>query len=248
MRFAGIDIGSRSMELVVVENREIVEIREASTGYDPMEGARALLDGVRFDHIMATGYGRDLFEVEFDAPTVTEIKAHARGAVALYPETSLILDIGGQDTKVIALKENGAVKKFEMNDRCAAGTGRFLEMMGRALGYEIQDFGTEALKGEREISINSMCAVFAESEVTSLIAKGISRQDIALGIHGSVVKRALSMINRVSPAGTLLFAGGVARNRCMQHLLRQHLRIPIHIPEQPHFAGAYGAALLAGEG
>lgn len=247
MRFAGIDIGSRSIELVVVEDREIIEIRETSTGHDPMVAVRELLDGVLYDHIIATGYGRDLFEIDFDSATITEIKAYARGATALYPETSMILDIGGQDTKVIVLTGKGAVKKFEMNDRCAAGTGKFLEMMGRALGYELHDFGPEALKGENEISINSMCAVFAESEVTSLIAKGISRRDIALGLHLSVVKRALSMINRMSPSGPLLFAGGVARNPCIQHLLQQHLHIPIHIPEQPHYAGAYGAALLASE-
>lgn len=247
MRSAGIDIGSRSIELVVVENREIVEIRETLTGCEPMAGISKLLEGVHYNRIVATGYGRDLFEIEFDSSTVTEIKAHARGAVALHPETRMILDIGGQDTKVIALTETGRVKKFEMNDRCAAGTGKFLEMMARALGYKLQDFGTEALKGENEISINSMCAVFAESEVTSLIAKGIGRRDIALGLHLSVVKRALTMINRMSPSGTLLFAGGVARNPCIQHLLQKHLHIPIHIPDRPHYAGAYGAALLAGE-
>lgn len=247
MKFAGIDIGSRSIELVVVEEGEIVETHETATGYDPMVGVRELLDGVRYDHIMATGYGRDLFELEFDSSTVTEIKAYARGAVALFPETRVILDIGGQDTKVIALTETGRVKKFEMNDRCAAGTGKFLEMMGRALGYELHEFGTEALKGTNEITINSMCAVFAESEVTSLIAKGINRQDIALGLHQSVVKRARSMINRIAPSGTLLFAGGVARNQCMQHLLRQQVPLPVHIPAKPHLAGAYGAALLASE-
>lgn len=247
MRVAGIDIGSRSIELVVVEAGEIIETRETLTGYDPMVGVRELLDGIQYDHIMATGYGRDLFEIEFEASTVTEIKAHARGAVVLYPETRMILDIGGQDTKVISLTEKGRVKKFEMNDRCAAGTGKFLEMMARALGYELEEFGAAALSGENEITINSMCAVFAESEVTSLIAKGIDRRDIALGLHLSVVKRALSMINRMAPSGTVLFAGGVARNPCMQELLRQQLKIPIHIPDQPHFSGAYGAALLASE-
>lgn len=247
MRFAGIDIGSRSVELVVVEEGEVVERHETLTGYDPMVGVNELLDGVRYDHIVATGYGRDLFEIEFDSATVTEIKAYARGASALHPGTSIILDIGGQDTKVIALTEKGSVKKFEMNDRCAAGTGKFLEIMARALGYELQNFGAEALKGKNEVTINSMCAVFAESEVTSLIAKGINRQDIALGIHLSVVKRALTMIHRMAPSGPMLFAGGVARNECIQHLLEEHLHHPVYTPEQPHFTGAYGAALLASE-
>lgn len=247
MKYAGIDIGSRSVELVIIEDGVIVSKQETKTGYDPMIGIKEVLEGVQYDQIMATGYGRDLFEVAYDAPTVTEIKAYARGAVALYPDTRTILDIGGQDTKVIALTERGRVKKFEMNDRCAAGTGKFLEMMGRALGYKLSEFGTEALKGEKEITINSMCAVFAESEVTSLIAKGEDRQNIALGLHLSVVKRALSMINRVSPSGALLFAGGVAQNNCMKHLLQKHLNMPIHIPETPQFTGAYGAALLASE-
>ncbi|MDF7825082.1 acyl-CoA dehydratase activase [Pontiellaceae bacterium B12227] len=248
MRFAGIDIGSRSIELVVIEDGEPVEVRETPTGHDPMVGARELLDGVSFERIMATGYGRDLFEIEFDAAdTVTEIKAYARGAVALHPATNVILDIGGQDTKVIALTDKGRVKKFEMNDRCAAGTGKFLEMMGRALGYELQEFGEQALRGSNEIVINSMCAVFAESEVTSLIAKGIDRRDIALGLHLSVVKRALSMINRIAASGALLFAGGVAHNRCVRHLLGEHLQVPVHVPDQPQHVGAYGAALLAGE-
>ncbi len=248
MRCAGIDIGSRSIELVVVENGEIVESRETETGFDPMAGARGLLNGVRCDRVMATGYGRDLFEIEFGSSTVTEIKAHARGAAAQHPQTSVILDIGGQDTKVIALNQKGAVKKFEMNDRCAAGTGKFLEIMARALGYELHDFGGQALKGENEIAISSMCAVFAESEVTSLIAKGIDRRDIARGLHLSVLKRALTMISRVAPPeGVLLFSGGVARNPCMQHLLQEHLKMPVHIPDNPHFTGAYGAALLAEE-
>ncbi|MBU4352822.1 MAG: 3-hydroxyacyl-ACP dehydratase, partial [Nanoarchaeota archaeon] len=179
MRFAGIDIGSRTIELVVLKDREIIEIKQADSGFDPIARAKELLEGVEHDHIIATGYGRHLFELLFDAPTVTEIKAYAVGARALFPEVRTILDIGGQDSKAISVNDYGKVIKFEMNDRCAAGTGKFLEIMAQALGYSLDQFGDESLKAEKEIQISSMCTVFAESEVTSLVAKGEARQDIA---------------------------------------------------------------------
>ena len=197
MRFAGIDIGSRTIELVVVD--EVGQVKasfQADTGFDPVTEGKKMVKGVSFDRIMATGYGRNLFEIAFDAPTVTEIKAHAKGARALFPDTRTVLDIGGQDSKAISLFENGKVKKFEMNDRCAAGTGKFLEIMAKTLGYDIEDFGREALLAENDLNISSMCTVFAESEVTSLIAKGNDRREIARGLHASVIRRAAGMINR----------------------------------------------------
>ena len=173
MRFAGIDIGSRTIELVVVDEAgQIKASFQADTGFDPMTEAKKMVNGASFDRIMATGYGRNLFEIAFDAPTVTEIKAHATGARAFFPDTRAVLDIGGQDSKAISLFDNGKVKKFEMNDRCAAGTGKFLEIMAKTLGYDIEEFGREALLAENDLNISSMCTVFAESEVTSLIAKG----------------------------------------------------------------------------
>lgn len=172
MRYAGIDIGSRSIELVLLEDEKIIESKQADSGFDPLTRAKELLEGVEHDRIMATGYGRHLFELSFDAPTVTEIKAYAVGANALSPDVRTILDIGGQDSKAIALNENGKVIKFEMNDRCAAGTGKFLEIMAHALGFGMDEFGVEALNATKEIQISSMCTVFAESEVTSLVAKG----------------------------------------------------------------------------
>ncbi len=248
MRFAGIDIGSRTIELVVVgEAGEIVSSVQADTGFDPMAEAKRLTEEVTFDRIMATGYGRNLFEISFDAPTVTEIKAHARGARAIFPEAQTVLDIGGQDSKAIALIENGKVKKFEMNDRCAAGTGKFLEIMARTLGFAIEAFGQEALKANRELSISSMCTVFAESEVTSLIAKGNDRLEIALGLHASVIRRAASMISRVASGGDIVFTGGVAKNPCMRRLLEERLGRRVLVPEDPQSVGAFGAALLAGE-
>lgn len=248
MRFAGIDIGSRSIELVVVDDAgEIVLSRQTDTGFDPMTGAKTLIDGVACDRIMATGYGRNLFEINFDAPTVTEIKAHARGARALFPDAMTVLDIGGQDSKAIALFDNGRVRKFEMNDRCAAGTGKFLEIMAKALGYDLGNFGAEALLAETDITISSMCTVFAESEVTSLIAKGENRREIARGVHLSVVRRAAGMINRVSSEGDIVFTGGVANNMGIGSLLSETLGRDVISPRDPQMVGALGAALLSRE-
>lgn len=245
MRCVGIDIGSRTIEVVVLEESTVLETRQADTGFDPLAQAGELLDGLKYDRILATGYGRNLLEVAFDSPTVTEIKAYGAGARILFPHVQTILDIGGQDSKVIAINGDGRVKKFEMNDRCAAGTGKFLEVMARTLGYSVEAFGREALKGSRALQINSMCTVFAESEVTSLVAKGKDRRDIALALHRSVVRRAVSMLNRVTMEGELVFAGGVARNPCMVQLLEEALEKRVVVPENPQMVGALGAALLA---
>jgi predicted CoA-substrate-specific enzyme activase len=248
MHFAGIDIGSRTIKLVVLnEVGEIVQRVQTDTGFDPLLESKKLIDGVSYDHIMATGYGRNLFEISFDAPTVTEIKAHARGAHAVFPGAPAVLDIGGQDTKAIALFENGRVRKFEMNDRCAAGTGKFLEIMAKTLGFEMEAFGPEARMAQNDLTISSMCTVFAESEVTTLVAKGKSRREIARGLHASVVSRAAGMIKRVSPAGDIVFTGGVARNSCMRELLAEKLDRKVLTPDEPQLVGALGAALLAGE-
>jgi len=248
IRFAGIDIGSRTIELVVVDEAgKIVQSLQTNTSFDPMQETRKLLNDARYDRIMATGYGRNLFEIAFNVSTVTEIKAHACGARAFFPDALAVLDIGGQDSKAIALSSNGKVTKFEMNDRCAAGTGKFMEIMAKTLGYTIEDFGQEALLADHDLTISSMCTVFAESEVTSLIAKGQDRRQIALGLHSSVIRRVAGMINRVSTAGALVFTGGVAKNPCMQNLLAEKLARNILIPDEPQCVGALGAALLARE-
>ncbi|MGC8604138.1 MAG: acyl-CoA dehydratase activase [Desulfomonilaceae bacterium] len=248
MRFAGIDIGSRTIELVVVnEDRQILESLLADTGFDPLEQAKKLTDRVDFDRMVATGYGRNLIEIYFDAQTVTEIKAHATGARALFPDARTVLDIGGQDSKAIALSDNGKVVKFEMNDRCAAGTGKFLEIMAKTLGFDIEDFGKEALLASREFGISSICTVFAETEIVSLIAKGKNRREIAKGLHSSVVRRVVSMINRVSSHGDIVFTGGVAKNPCMCKLLKEYSGRNVLLSEDPQFVGALGAAILGSE-
>ena len=246
MKLAGIDIGSRSIELVVVDDQgQILDVRQTDTGFDPISQAKGIMTDAKFDRIMATGYGRGLFETAFDdAGTVTEIKAHARGVVHYFPETRTILDIGGQDSKAIALTDTGRVKKFEMNDRCAAGTGKFLEIMAKNLGFDLGDFGPQALAAGASHAINSMCTVFAESEVTSLIARGADRQAIARGLHDSVVKRAAGMVNRVSQGGPIVFSGGVAKNPCIRELVATRLSREVRVPEDPQMIGALGAALI----
>jgi predicted CoA-substrate-specific enzyme activase len=248
MHFAGIDIGSRTIELVMVDaSGKVVHSSQTDTGFDPLAEAQKLIENVDYHRILATGYGRNLFEISFEAPTLTEIKAHARGAFHLFPGARAVLDIGGQDSKAIALNAGGRVTKFEMNDRCAAGTGKFLEIMARTLGFELDVFGREALEVDKELAISSMCAVFAESEVTSLIAKGRDRREIARGLHASVIRRASGMINRVSSEGDIVFTGGVAKNPCMCRLLEDKLGRRILVPDDPQSTGALGAALLARE-
>ena len=248
MRTAGIDIGSRTIKLVIVEDGEIITSSIADTTHDPLEQCERLMAQTSFDRILATGYGRHFFETHFDVPTVTEIKAFARGAKEIFPGCRTILDIGGQDTKAIALDEKGRVFKFEMNDRCAAGTGMFLEVIAKTLGYELEEFGTEALKGEGNIQINSMCTVFAQSEVTSLLAKRQKRENIAYGIHAAILNRTLSLLKRVSTTPDIVFAGGVARNPCLKYLLDEALVLEIKVPKDPQIVGAYGAAMIAGNG
>ncbi len=244
---AGIDIGSRSIEIAVLEDGTIRETRKTDTGFDPIGQARKLLDDLEFDVILATGYGRTLFEIEQDAPTITEIKAHARGARYFFPDARTVLDIGGQDSKAICLAQSGQVSRFEMNDRCAAGTGKFLEIMATALGFSVETFGQEAMTATKDLNINSMCTVFAESEVTSLMARGENPREIARGLHMAVVKRAVSMLRRVSADGPVVFTGGVANNRFIAHFLGETIRRKIWIPESPEMNGAVGAALLAQE-
>ena len=245
MRTVGIDIGSRTIKLAVWDDGKIIETRQDDTGFDPLTRARRLLQGVAWDRIMATGYGRNLLEVALDAPTVTEIKAHATGARYHFPQARTVLDIGGQDSKAIALNAQGKVVKFEMNDRCAAGTGKFLEIMSKSLGFELDEFGDQAARAGKDLTINSMCTVFAESEVTSLVARGEDRNEIALGLHKSIVRRAVGMLKRVHEGGPVVFSGGVARNPCIRDLVQQSLRQDLLVTGDPQTTGAVGAALIA---
>lgn len=242
----GLDIGSRSIELVVLDNGELVHRAMLPTTFDPLKQCRRILQGVSTPGIIATGYGRRLFSENSAGQhiqTITEIQAYALGAANMFPQARTVLDIGGQDTKAISLGPGGKVFSFEMNDRCAAGTGKFLEYMATALQIPLDEFGHFALKGDRKVPIGSMCTVFAETEATSLMARGERPENIALGLHAAIVQRTLKMLGRVGLESPLVFAGGVAHNPCMTKLIQEHNDIQVLIPEDPDYTGALGAAL-----
>jgi predicted CoA-substrate-specific enzyme activase len=217
------------------------------TRTDPVGNARLLLEGSSYDRLVATGYGRNLaVQRQLATEVISEIKAYGLGAYHLYPDVGTVLDIGGQDSKVIHVGPGGRVLRFEMNDRCAAGTGRFLENMASTLGMKVDEFGPHALEaGGRAVHISSMCTVFAESEVVSLIARGEDSRRVALGLHQAIVNRVGGMIRRVGAKERFVFAGGVAQNPCLQQLFAASLEVSLTVPDEPQIVGALGAALYA---
>ena len=243
---AGIDIGSRSIELVVLSSGGPFHQVKTPTTFDPLGQCQKLMEGINGSRIIATGYGRKLFAQFFrqvNVSTITEIQAYALGTRFLYPEARTVLDIGGQDTKVISLSESGKVLKFEMNDLCAAGTGKFLEFMATALQIPLESFGEFALRSDRRIQISSMCTVFAESEATSLMARGERPENIAMGLHMAIVQRTTAMLGRLGVSAPVVFAGGVAHNPCVVRLLEEQLGRSVTVPDNPDMVGALGAAL-----
>ncbi len=247
MKTLGIDIGSRTVKAVLLEDKKVISSFTTLNTFDFANILKRILDELEYDKVLATGYGRYLAKRDFDIDVVTEIKAFAVGVHHLEPRARTILDIGGQDTKVISLNERGDVIKFEMNDKCAAGTGRFLEIMAQAMGYKIDELGVEALKAQKkDLQISSMCTVFAESEVISLMARGEKKENIAHAVHKAIVIRVISMLKRVGIREYLVFSGGVAKNPCIRSLFEKELEISVHIPYDPQLIGAYGAAVLAG--
>ena len=245
---AGLDIGSRTIALVEWNGQEVVGARVVNTGTDPMANARAILAVGGYGRLVGTGYGRNLaLERELADEVISEIKAYALGAHHLFPDVATVLDIGGQDSKAIRVGPDGRVLRFEMNDRCAAGTGRFLENMAHALSLEVAELGPHALAapGGLPVRISSMCTVFAESEVVSLIARGEDSRRVALGLHQAIVDRVAGMVRRVGIEERFVFAGGVARNRCLQRLFAEALGVSLSVPADPQIVGALGAALHA---
>jgi predicted CoA-substrate-specific enzyme activase len=247
MRTAGIDLGSRAVKLVLVEDGRVVHRAVEDTGSDPLAVCRRLLAGLGFDAITGTGYGRHLFKEHWPAAeVVSEIRAVAIGATALVPGCRTVLDIGGQDSKAIALDAAGRVQKFVMNDRCAAGTGRFLEMMATALAYTRDEFVAAAGRAGKGQKLSSMCSVFAESEVVSLIARGASKEEMALGVHQSIASRTAALAGGVPVEAPVAFTGGCAHNACLQALIAEAVKHPLRVPESPQTVAALGCALLAG--
>ena len=242
-RVLGLDIGSRSVDAVWLVDGRIADAAVADSGFNPASVAAAFVERGAHDAIVATGYGRHVARDSFDASVVTEIKAYAIGASALYPGAHAVLDIGGQDTKAISLTAAGKVADFEMNDKCAAGTGKFLEVMAKALGFTLEEMGFASMAADSGVQISSMCTVFAESEVTGLVHRGEDRGRIARGLHQSISRRTLGALRRVGAQGPLVFAGGVARNPAMVALITQGFTGDVLVPQGPQLVGAYGAAL-----
>jgi len=253
MYYMGIDIGSLSTETVILDGTgSIVSYDISATGADSrvsgeQSSARAMERGrmtaEKIGFVVATGYGR--MSIPIVNKTVTEITCHARGARYLFPKTRTILDIGGQDSKVIRLSEDGKVVDFVMNDKCAAGTGRFLEVMARTLEVELRDMGPLSLKSSELIPISSMCTVFAESEVVSLIAQSKPKEDILNSIHNSICTRIIAMVDRIGPEAQLTMTGGVAKNSGVVEQIRSQLGMDPNVPDEPQIVGALGAALIA---
>ncbi len=244
MRSAGIDIGSRAIKLVVCEDGRVAHTEIADTGSDPLAVCRRFLASVEYDRITGTGYGRHLFQEHWPgARVISEIKAVAVGAIALVPHCRTIVDIGGQDSKVISLDEAGRVRKFVMNDRCAAGTGQFLEMMATALAFTREEFAAAARRASQAQRLSSMCSVFAQSEVVSLIARGASKDEMALGIHRSIASRTAALAGGVPVEPAVVFTGGCARNECLVSLLSEAIGQPLRVPGSPQTVAALGCAL-----
>ncbi len=257
--YAGVDIGSMTTATTIIdESAKIVSMEIVPTGANAITAGELSLDMAKkragisdadLAATLATGYGR----VAFPKATAskTEITCQAFGCARLFPNAKEVVDIGGQDAKVIRIGENGKILDFAMNDKCAAGTGRFLEIMAAAIGVKIGELGAVALASEKESPISSTCAVFAESEVVGLLGRGEPFDAVAKGVHRSVCQRFAAMIKRVGVYPPIVLTGGGARNAAIAAILAEELKLPpsdVLIPEIPQHTCSLGAALLALKG
>jgi predicted CoA-substrate-specific enzyme activase len=247
----GIDIGSITAKAAILDHGQLKGTVVQGTGYDAKAAAETGLQNVldlsgyekqQVDFVISTGYGRK--SVSFADKSVTEISCHAAGAHFANPHVKSVIDIGGQDSKVMTVSPQGKVLDFAMNDKCAAGTGRFLEVMARALEVDLEKMGEISLKSDLPATISSLCTVFAESEVISLIAKGEKRENIVAGIHDAIAARVVSMAKRVKIEAPVMMTGGVAKNDGLVRALELRLDQEIRIAETAQTMGAIGAALL----
>lgn len=250
MNAVGIDCGSAACKGVLMQDGVIAGRLVLPTGWSPRETSRQLFERLLGEHGLArsdaavavTGYGR--VGIDFADRTITEITCHASGADYLLPGVRTVIDIGGQDSKVIAV-DRGKVTSFQMNDKCAAGTGRFLEMTANRLGVTFPELEV-LLAADQSCTVNSMCAVFADSEIVSLLASGKSREEIAGGIIASVAARAAALTARVPVAPAVLLTGGLSGMEKLRNALSERLDLPVEASPDSPLAGAIGAALIAG--
>ncbi|MBR4746267.1 MAG: 2-hydroxyglutaryl-CoA dehydratase [Desulfovibrio sp.] len=249
--YAGIDAGSAAVKAVLVRegSREVAARAMLPTGWNPREsGEKALamvLEQAGADsasRIVATGYGRVAFP--FADRNVTEISCHAKGAVELFPACGTVIDIGGQDSKVISVKPGGTVADFVMNDKCAAGTGRFLQAVAGMLGMDVGALCALA-EGEEPCAITSMCAVFAETEIVGLLARGTAPGAVAAGVLRAIARRIHALAARIPLRGECVFTGGLAASPACGRMLSQELGVEVKTPDYPQYTGALGAALVA---
>ena len=256
MYYLGIDIGSLSCDAVLIDReRNMVATSVVPTGARNREAiamatefvlSRAGISRDKVKAVVSTGYGRD--RVEEKLASVTEITCHAKGIQSLHSGARVLIDIGGQDSKCILMSDKAIVVNFAMNDKCAAGTGRFLEAMARALQVDINDMGDLDAGSSGAVTISSMCTVFAESEVVSLIAEGAGVNEIVKGLNRSIASRTVSLIKRVIPDFSgmqFAMSGGVAKNKGVVRAIEEALEYNVFVPEIPDTVGALGAALFA---
>jgi predicted CoA-substrate-specific enzyme activase len=249
----GVDFGSTTAKTVILDMAgKTVGACISSMGAVSDDGVKASVAGALLQAGIAqsdvgftvtTGYGRRMLEIS--QKSYTEITCHARGAVALVPAARLVIDIGGQDSKVIAVDAAGLVETFAMNDRCAAGTGKFLEVLARAVEVELVDMGPLALQSTQTLKISSMCATFAETEVISLLAEGRTKADTLAAVHAAIADRTAGLVGRVGKRLPIVMTGGVAKNVAAVHHIEAALGQKLILPPDPQIAGALGAALFA---
>lgn len=250
---AGVDVGSTQTKAIIIdESASIVGRALIDTGANVVVAAEtayvaamndAGIEERQVGYIVGTGYGR--YRVTFGHTQVTEISCHGRGAVHMFPKTRTVVDMGGQDTKAIRVSPTGEIVDFCMNDKCAAGTGRFLGAVAAALEIPLPELGPLALKSDRPVKISTTCTVFAESEVLSWLGRGKRVEDILLGVHRSMVSRSLGLMRRVGIDPEVTFTGGVTKNIGMVQGLNDALGFTVNVSDDAHFMGALGAALFA---
>ncbi len=252
--FAGLDLGSTMTKVVIMDAGEKICARvESHTGAEHRRLANRVMEQAleqanlpfsKIDYVVATGYGR--INVPFADCQVTELTCHARGVASLFPSARTALDIGGQDAKGLKIKD-GKLVDFVMNDRCAAGTGRFLEVIAGTLGLKLEELGSISLKSRNRVKISNTCTVFAQQEVASRISEGVTLEDIVAGLHEAVASRAVGMLMRLKVEPDVVFTGGVAKNIGVVKAVRENLGCEVLVPEDPLISGAVGAALLGKE-
>ena len=251
---AGVDIGSTTSKATIIKEGKVIGSSLIPSGHDMAQSAETVfeqalkqrrLEKEDINYIIATGYGRH--GVLFADETVSEIACHAKGAYTSESGISVIIDVGGQDSKLIWINETGSVMDFAMNDKCAAGTGRFLDLVSGTLGLGLKEMGKISLKSHNPCTISSTCAIFAETEVVALRSRGTSREDIVAGIHQSLALRIMSMGSRRGFKKEVAFSGGVAKNVGMCRAIEEKIGFKLVLPEEPQLMGALGAALLASE-